>query len=86
MILYMLSGFGHPQENALPATTLHQTFRRSGFHGGRLVPRGWGRVELGLLLEEPAEVFSRRLAVWDGGCHRAEEKGALQQQRREGEE
>ena len=40
----------------------------------------------GLLLEEPAEVFSRCLAVWDGGCHRAEEKGAFHQQCREGEE
>ena len=84
--MILLSGFRHPQENALPATTLHQTFRRSGFHGGRLVPKGRGASRAGLLLEEPAEVFSRRLAVWDGGCHRAEEKGALQQQCREGEE
>ena len=46
--MILLSGFGHPQENALPATTLHQTFRRSGFHGGRLVPRerGASRAEV----------------------------------------
>ena len=36
-----LYGVRHPQENALPATTLHQTFRGSGFRGGRVIPRGW---------------------------------------------
>ena len=35
-----LYGMRRPQENALPATTLHQTFRGSGFRGGRLIPRG----------------------------------------------
>ena len=36
-----LYGVRQPQENALPATTLHQTFRGSGFRGGRVIPRGW---------------------------------------------
>ena len=35
-----LNGVRYSQENALPATTLHQTFRESGFRGGRVIPRG----------------------------------------------
>ena len=37
--LHGVRGFA---ENALPATALHQTFRGSGFRGGRVIPRGWG--------------------------------------------
>ena len=36
-----LHGVRGYSENALPATALHQTFRGSGFRGGRLIPRGW---------------------------------------------
>ena len=43
-----LYGFRNPQENELPATTLHQTFRGSGFRGGRFIPRGWGANRMGI--------------------------------------
>ena len=43
-----LYGMRLPQESALPATALHQTFRGSGFRRGRMIPRGWGARNFGV--------------------------------------
>ena len=79
-----LYGFRNPQENALPATTLHQKFRGSGFRGGRLIPRGWGTNRMGVASRGFSSGFQAASSGGNRGFSRSREEAGSASQRGRG--
>ena len=67
-----LYGMRNTQDNALMVTSLHQTFRGSGFRRGRLIPRGWSNRgsacgSLGRNSVQQSQHFQRGSQIHRGG-------------------